>query len=159
MKQAVSQYLLSIVAAAMLFSLTRSILPKGAVRRIAEYVGGLLVIIAVLAPVVQIEYDSLARSIMRIQIETNNIKTETIDGKREVMADIIKQQCQTYIWDKANELGAELEVEVILNQDQYPYPIAVILTGKATPEQRHSLTEFISRDMGISAQGQEWNLR
>lgn len=160
MSQAIGKYLISVAAAAMLLSLVQSILPKGPVRRVAGFVGGLLVVLAVLSPVVSVDHDTLAQSIGQLQVETQAIEAGAIRANRELLSDIIKQRCETYIWDKANELGADLEVSVTLSQDdEYPYPVSVVLTGSVTPEQRLRLTENISRDMGISSRQQEWKTR
>ena len=159
MSGAVGRYPLSVVASAMLLSLVQSILPKGPVRRIGGFVGGLLVIIAVLSPVVDVDYDALARSITRFQVEAEDIEASVSVSNRELMSGIIKQQCETYIWDKANKLGADLEVTVTLSEDEYPSPIYVALTGKFTQEQRNLITEYIARDIGVPVQRQEWKLK
>lgn len=157
MNGAIKEYLLSVAASAMLLSLVQTVLPKGAVRRVAVFIGGLLLILAVLSPIIDLDYDSLAQSITDIRIEAAEIEANVDLTDRELMADIIKERCRTYIWDKANELGADLEVEVTLSKDgDYPYPESVRLIGKATSEQRSQLTEFISRNMDIPPKRQEW---
>ena len=158
MSGAVEKYLLSVIAASMLLGLVQIILPKGSVRNVATFVGGLLVILSVLLPVADFDYDQLVRSVTNIQIETSDDSGIAIN--EELMADIIKEQCRTYILDKAKGLGAELEVEVVLSEkDVYPYPVAVVLRGKVTSDQKTQLSEYISRDLGIPVREQEWYLR
>lgn len=157
MNHAIGKYLLSIASSAMLLSLSQAMLPKGAVRQIAGFVGGLVVILAVLSPVVSIDPDELAQylSAFSVDLEANGIAD---DG--QILSDIIKQRCESYILDKAMELGAELEVSVGLYEDaHYPYPVSVVLRGQVTPEQKMRLTEIISLDMGVSPQQQEWKIR
>lgn len=157
MNGAIKEYLLSVAASAMLLSLIQTILPKDSVRRVAVFIGGLLLVLAVVSPIVDLDYDSLAQSITDFRAEATEIETYAASSDRELMAEIIKEQCRTYIWDKANELGANLEVEVTLSKDgDYPYPVSVILIGKLTSEQRSQLTEYISRNMDIPPQRQEW---
>ena len=157
MSQAIGKYLLSVAASAMLLSLSQAMVPKGAVRRIAGFVGGLLVILAVLSPIVSIDPDELSQYISAFSIDT---ETGAIIDDREILSGIIKDRCESYILDKAKELGATLEVSVDLCEDaHYPYPVSVVLTGQVTPEQKMRLTEEISLDMGISPQQQEWNVR
>lgn len=158
MSGAVEKYLLSVIAASMLLGLVQIVLPKGSVRNVATFVGGLLVILSVLLPVADFDYDRLVRSVTNIQIETSDDIGIAIN--EELMADIIKEQCRTYILDKAKGLGAELEVEVVLSEkDVYPYPIAVVLRGKVTSDQKTQLSEYISRDLCIPVREQEWYLR
>lgn len=152
-------YLLSVISSAMLLSLTQSLLPKGSVRQVASFVGGLLVVLAVLSPVVDLDVHSLSDAFTEFSLETETFGIQTEDAGQEWMADIIKQRCATYIWDKANALGADLEVEVILSEEEgYPIPVSVVLTGKATPEQKTRMEEYISGDMGIPVQRQEWKI-
>ena len=157
MSQTIGKYLISISASAMLLSVSQTLLPKGAVRQIAGFVGGLLVILSVLSPVVALDVDDISQYIPVFSFQP---KTEAITGGEEILSDIIKQRCQSYILDKANGLGAELKVAVALSEDApYPYPVSVVLTGCVTPEQQKELTEEISLEMGISPQQQEWNVR
>lgn len=159
MSGAIGKYLLSVAASAMLLSLVQSILPKGHVQQVVGFVGGILVILAVLSPVMDVGYDSLTQTIIQFQKEAEEIEATAIIDDRQLISDIIKEKCRTYIWDKANELGADLEVEVILSEDgDYPYPVSVILTGRASSGQRIRIEEYISQDLGIPAQRQEWNV-
>ncbi len=160
MSQVIGRYFLSIAAAAMLLSLLQSIIPKGPVRQTAGFVGGLLVVLAVLSPVVNLDFDGISHTISEIQIQRDLMETDVLTRNKELTSDIIKQRCESYIWDKARELGIDLQVTVSLGErDGYPYPVSVILTGKVTQEQRKRLSEEISQAMGIPGQQQEWNIR
>ena len=159
MTGAIGKYLISVSATAILLSLVQTILPKGAISKVCSFVGGLLVVIAVLSPLAEIDYDGLARSFMRSANATINAELPAYNRQNELLTEIIKQNCETYIWDKANELGADLEVDVTLSDDEdYPCPISVVLTGKATTQQQYLLKEYIQSDMGIPIQRQEWQL-
>lgn len=160
MTGAVGKYLLSVSAAAMLLGVVQTILPKGAVHRLCTFAGGLLVVIVVLSPVVDVDYDGLARSIMRAANEAIETDITVFSEDNNLMADIIKQKCEAYIWDKANELGADLEVDITLSENEdNPYPVSVVLVGSATPQQQFSLSACIRDDMGIPPKRQEWRLR
>ena len=154
------RYLLSVSAASMLLCVGQALLPNGAVRRIAAFAGGILVVLAVMSPIIDIDYNHLLSSFEQFEIERGEIKTDSIAVNRSLMTDIIKERCRTYILDKARDLGAELTVEVSLSEDEvYPLPVHVILTGSATVEQQKKLSECIAEDMGIPVQRQEWNIR
>ena len=48
---------------------------------------------------------------------------------------------EAYIWDKAQELGLAVAIDVTVEEDgSYPYPAAVRITGPFTEPQRQSLT-------------------
>lgn len=157
MSHAIGKYLLSVASSAMLLSLSQAMLPKGAVRQIAGFIGGLLVILTVLSPVVSIDPDELSRYVSAFSVD---METDGITDNSQILSDIIKQRCESYILDKAKELGANLEVSIVLCEDtHYPYPVSVILKGQVTPEQKMSITEMICLDMGIAPQQQEWETR
>lgn len=157
MTGAVGTYLLSVAVAALLAALVQSLLPKGGVRRAAGFAGGLVLILAVVSPVARLEYDDLAKSIARIQTETEQLQTGVSTGSREILSQIIKQRCEAYILEKARNLGLSLEVTVTLQDDgTYPYPAAAVLKGTFTQAQRGALTAEISQNLGIPARQQEW---
>lgn len=160
MSKAIGAYLISVVASVMLLSLIQSLLPKGTVKKVAGFVGGLLVVLAVLSPAVKIEPEQLLRYAAEFRRETRDITGKIETGNEELMARIIKEQCQSYILDKASQRGLDVKVEVILGKEGgYPCPVAVSLTGTVTPAERSWLTKEIARDMGIPANRQEWRAR
>lgn len=157
MTEAVKSYLLSVTAVSLLLALLQAILPNGAVKRTAALAGGLLVILAVVSPLAQLDYDSLAKSIARIQIETEALETGVSVGNRELMADIISERCQAYILDKAEQMGVMLQVEITVSQGTgYPYPTEAVLRGTVTEAQRTALTAYIAENLGIPAESQTW---
>lgn len=157
MTAAVRGYLLSITAAALLLALVQALLPQGAARRTAAMVGGLLILLTVLSPLAKLDYDSLAKSIAQLQMETETMRTGIEVGSRDLMAGIIKQRCETYILDKAEQMGLELRVEITVSSGaDYPYPTAVTLQGTAAERQKQMLTAYIVENLGIPAAQQEW---
>ena len=150
-------YLLSVVAAAILLSLVTALLPEGKLRKNASLLGSLLMILTVLSPVVKLKSEDLSRSIAALQIESETLRTGVEVKNRELQGDIIKQQCEAYICDKAAALGFDVEAEIQLSDDgQFPYPTAVKLRSNATYAQQEVLSAIILEDLGISKERQEW---
>lgn len=157
MTEAVRNYLLSIAAVGLLLSLVQAILPKGAARKSAVMAGSLLLLLTVLSPLARLDYAGIARSISRIQMETETMRTGIEVGNRELMAKIIKQNCETYILDKAEEMGLSLRAAVTVSEGtDYPYPTAVTMEGSASAAQKQALTKFIVENLGIPEAQQEW---
>ena len=73
---------------------------------------------------------------------------------REAEGDIIKSRVQAYILDKAKSYGAQLNVEVIL--DQSNVPVSVELQGNISPYGKAQLTNTITEDFGIAKEHQLW---
>lgn len=150
-------YLLSVSAAALLMSLLLALLPSGHVKQTAKFTGALLVVLAVVAPVVKLNADDLARSIAMLQMEKEQLRTGVEVKNREILAELIKEQSEAYILDKAEELGLTLSVDITLREEgDYPYPIAVTLWGEAAEGDKMLLERIIEQDIGIVRERQEW---
>lgn len=157
MSSEIKAYLLSVVATAMMLSFGQALVPKGSVQKLVSFAGGLLIIFAVLTPIVDIDYDAIARSMENFSVVEGAAPTFSSAQNRDWMEDIIKEECRAYILDKAEELGAEVNVEINLDE-QTACPVEVVLVGKTTAEQRIHLSEYIYRTMDIPVQRQEWRL-
>ena len=154
----VREYLLSIVAAALLTTLARSLIPEGGVRRVASVVCGLLLALCALSPLLQLDIDDAAQSIARIRMENETLRTGVEVKNRELVNQIIKQNTQTYILDKAASMGLALQAAVEMRDDgAYPYPYRVTLTGVCTEAQRLQLTRYIEENLAIPAERQAWS--
>ncbi len=153
----VKQYLLSVVAAALLTSLVMTVLPNGKFRRIAGLVGSLYLILTVLSPIMGLDPDDLATAVSRLHIETQKLQTGVEVTNREIQGRLISDACRSYIWDKASGMGVELEVDIRLSEGgTYPHPVGVVLKGRISAGDRAILTRYIAENLGIEADRQEW---
>ena len=73
---------------------------------------------------------------------------------RDSMADIIKEETEAYILDKAADLHANLHVEVTVGEDNLP--VAVTISGEASPYARRQIQAIIANDLGIAKENQKW---
>ena len=67
---------------------------------------------------------------------------------------IIIQQAEAYILRKADSLGAELSVEILLSDG---IPDTVNISGTVSPYVKSQLSKWISDNLGIIAEAQYWN--
>lgn len=154
---AIKGYLLSISACALLSSIVLSIIPKSNVKKIANLIGMLLIVLAAISPLVKIKAEDIAKSIAMIEIETEEIRTGVEINNREILAEVIQNRCETYILDKAELINADISVKIILSEEGgYPYPVGVLIEGAVTAEARAYLESIIEQDIGILPEKQEW---
>lgn len=157
MTQAVREYLLSLVAAALLTTLVRSCLPEGGVKRVAAAVCGLLLMLCALSPLLRLQPEDIAQAISRIQMESETMRTGVEVKNRELVSQIIMQNTQTYILDKADSMGLSIQVSVEMDDSgAYPYPCRATLRGICTEAQRLRLSQWIEENLGIPAERQDW---
>ena len=75
---------------------------------------------------------------------------------RRAKAELIKQNVQAYILDKAKELHAPITVQVVLQEIGEPLPQTVILTGRVSPYAKAQLQRMMEEDLGIAKEQQQW---
>ena len=160
MIEAVRGYLLRITAGAFAGAILLAALPKGTPRRVAAMLCGLLMLLLALTPLAELDYDSLAEAISRLELEKEEARTGIEIQNQELVASIISGRVQTYILDKADETGIELaEVTVTAewSTDGYWYPHEVRIASGADENQRAKLSDCIQTQLGISAENQDWS--
>lgn len=144
-------YLLSIVAVSLFSTLLLALVPAGAIHRTLKFLCGLLLMLVTISPVVQLE-------IGEWQIPEAEVATLDVDfDQQELLAQLIKEEAEAYIWDKAAALGYDLDVEVEMGETtDYAYPENVVITGEIDPDDRDILSKDLELNLGIPIQKQEW---
>lgn len=152
--EALRQYIISVVAAAIFCGLLRGIVPKGMAGNLLRLVSGMFLAYTLLSPVA-------ALRLMPVSSETFSVKDAAEEASQMGQAageaaviQIITEQTRTYILEKANALGLSLEVEVSLNEENIPD--GVTLWGNASPFERRQLQSTIALDLGIPKENQQW---
>ena len=159
MTQSVREYLLSVVAIALLAGVVLALTPKGAVHRTLTFFSGLALILTALGPIARLDFDALAQTMAKTRLEAAEAAEGVSIDNTQLIAELIKEETETYIWDKAAAMEMELTdvtVEVRIG-GAYPYPYRAVLTANCTEEQRQQLTKALEADLAIPAERQEWH--
>ena len=152
--EALRQYVISVVAGAILCGIALRLVPKGALSRIMKLLCGLILTLCVLRPMVKAELLNSIRfdgSFFDDAVSTAALGEEY---SARAIRDIIKSETEAYILDKAQSLGAKVSAEVSLSLDGVP--VAVRIGGSLSPYIKRELSDYISRDLGISKENQVW---
>lgn len=77
------------------------------------------------------------------------------------MKTIIEEECRAYIVDKAAQLGAECQVEVLCAPEGNGafLPWQVTVTGDLTSGQREQLTQQIQEDLDVPPERQQYGTK
>ena len=153
----IRQYVISVTAAAVMCGILKGLLQgKGTIPAVFKLVSGLFLVFTVLGPVTKIDLTELpVVSTEYLQ----DAQAASLQGEKlaaEAVADIIKQQTEAYILDKARMLEAEIEVSVTVSEDGTPVPVGARLSGTVTPYARARLEAILEEDLGISKENQIW---
>ena len=153
---AIREYLICVTAAALICGIATRIVKSGAVANVVKLMAGILMALVIVSPLLRIRLDQLMDALEDIQISAENIAAEGEKTARTDMEELIIQQLQSYILDKAGSMGVELTVEIELESQGLPIPCAVTLCGSVGPYAKSVLSEYIEENLGIKAEEQRW---
>ncbi|MCQ2420747.1 MAG: hypothetical protein MJ118_06400 [Clostridia bacterium] len=157
MMRGVYDYLLSVITASFFCSLVLAVLPKGTVRRSAVVTSAVILALVTLVPIMRIDFDDFARAIADVRMQTRAAQTGIEVQNEELVETIIRQDCESYILDKAESLGLQISAAVqICNTGSGPYPYSVRICADLTPTQRQLLSQIITDELAIPPERQVW---
>lgn len=147
--------LIALVGAGLLLSILLDFLKDGAVKQAVQLVGGLLLILLVLAPLTQFDLDAFGQYLTEIQMERDMLETGIPVENEKILAGIIQEKTEAYILDKASTLGAKITVAVtVAAGEAYPYPNEVVIVGTLTAQQQETLTSWLAENLAIPKERQ-----
>lgn len=152
---AITEYLLSVTAAGILCAIVKQ-LSKNASAKIIRAVCGVFMAITIFSPVIHIQFNSIEDFLMEAKYEAEETRDDGIESASSAMADIIKQQTEAYILDKAVSLGVNIDVNVKMSDTNPPVPKEVILSGNVSPYMKNKMIQYITANIGISEENQRW---
>lgn len=152
--EALRQYVISVVAAAMICGIVTGLFPAGTGKQVVKLICGLFLAYTVLSPVSRMDFSELTNFSLRCMDDAEEAAAVGENLTRNSMADIIKAESEAYILDKAADLHANLTVEVTVSEENLP--ASVIISGEASPYARRQLQTIIESDLGISKENQQW---
>ena len=109
---AVGSWLRSVAAVTLLLSVVQILIPEGALRRVAGFTGGLLLLAALLQPLRRADFGWLGLDFTVYRAEIEARSAELSASEKEEMASIIETRTAAYISDKADALGLDVEARV-----------------------------------------------
>ena len=157
MMDAIRKYLISLCAAALLCALVRALVPGGRMKKLCSLLCGIFLMTAALSGISDWQLSDFAQELSKMQVAAEQARTGVEIRNREALCAIIKSKTEAYIWDKAQELGLSVSVDVSIEEDgAYPYPAAVQISGQFTEMQRQNLARYIEENLAIGKERQIW---
>ena len=150
----VSQHLLSILAGALLVSISNTLVKnKGALSSILKLITGVTLTMLIVSPWTGITIDTVGYSLSETAIVVEN-------GKKVAQNEIsiyIKEQTEAYILDKAFDLGLDISVDVTLTEEMPPEIASVSVKGFASPFAQKQIMILIREDLGVAEECLVWS--
>lgn len=147
-------WLLGIIAAGLLVSVLYALLPRGRMQTVARGIGGVILLLVILRPVMGWEWEDVSLSSYedcRRELET--LTEEYRQSADRELAALIEEKTAAYIASRGSDLGAPCtaRVETAL-RDGVPYPVSVTLDIP-----RHeALSAWLTQELEIGEAYQHW---
>lgn len=151
----VRSYLLSVVAVCMLAVLANVLVKQSSIQKVVRLITGLLIVLVVLAPLLSVDIEALGEQLLALT-EGSYDSAEVENNYQNRLRQNIKETTEQYIENKATELGAYIQAEVTLSDEEYPIPSHVRIIGSLNYEQIQALTGYLTNSLGIAPEQQEW---
>ena len=150
-------YMMSVIAAAILCGLVRKITGDDKwTQGILKTVTGIVLAAVILKPVAGGFRWNPGAVLDRLEAQVVQAVAQGKSMRQEALAQDISQRTQAYILDKAESLGAELEVWVTVSLEELPVPVSVRLEGNVSQQVRYLITCFLTEELGIPEEEQQW---
>lgn len=152
---AIRDYVLTIVSAAMLCAIIKSISTgRKGVSKIVGLIAGIFLLATGLKPFGVFEFSQWDNPIESYRNQAEHIVAQAQQDLQSELGAQIQARTQEYILDKANTLGMSLEIQVEL--DDHFVPWRVTLKGPVSPYARQQLKEVLEDELGIPEGRQVW---
>lgn len=153
----IRQYLLSLIASAIICSVVISIIGnKNTLSPVIKLLAGLFIIYTALAPWAKLRLDGLLSYFDDLKLEASVSVSKGSNSAVQATASIIKNQTEAYILDKASSMGAEITVEVIVQETTPPTPCYVEIEGTLAPYHKQRLEQVVINELGIPKENLSW---
>lgn len=149
-----TQYILTVTAAAMLAAILRCIAGQGSMGKLVGLLAGVFMALTIISPLMRLELPDPVRWFSAYTSDGSAAAATGENMAREVSNAIITEELEAYIGDKATLCRADLAVEVTVTETGMPE--SVILTGAVSPYAKDRLSHLIETELGVGEEAQQW---
>ena len=151
MMEFIRNWVMSVVAVGMLVSLCLGLSPGGKVQKVGRFCGGLLLFLAVVTPLTQLDLTGSLQDFRDYCDQLSVTSDEVTQAGATLTQDLVISQSEARIQVQAKSLGADVTVTITCaSQDGLPVPDSVSVTGAMTAWQRQQLTQWIMDSFGLT---------
>jgi len=153
--RAAGEWFTSIVVVTALLGTARQFLPEGALRQMGSFTGGLILILAILGPLPEVDLSRIGTDLESYSRAIQERTEEIAAAGEQELAGLIEERTAAYISEQAQRMGLEVSVRVRTRPDRdgVPVPVEVELAG----ERSEALSAWIETELGIPEERQAWN--
>lgn len=151
MTEWIRNWLFGVSCAAMVMAISEAVVPKGGMRHVCRLAGGLMLLLAAISPVLNLDDDLWTWTAAEYRMVVEDYEAALGEQNNLLYQTIIEENTAAYILDKAREKGISCRAEVVLAVDKNgnPSPKEARLFGDWTDEQRDILSRILETELGI----------
>lgn len=154
---AIREYLLTITAAALICAIVRKLLDgKGTPAAIGKLLTGLCMTLTVLSPLAGFTGGSMDRLVLDLEEKGKRYVTEGENYSKKALQESMIAGIEAYILEEAENLGAALQVDVSLTENDCPAPNKVYIRGDISPTGKKKMQRWLYETLGIAEENQIW---
>ena len=154
----IRQYLITVLSAAIVCAILIKLTGKQQLStNLIRLVASVFLSLCVIAPILKLDVSVLTNELSVSKQEGEYIAEQaSAEALYEIIA-IIKERSETYIENKADTYGADINTTVTLSDPTTLVPDGVIIEGNVSPYLKKVLSNIISEDLGIPEDKQIWS--
>ena len=148
-------WILSVTVSAMVIAVAQALMPAGAVKKVGQLTGGLILVLGILQPLAGMDYGDLYDLVTALPAGAVQQEASAF-GSYETMETIIAGELEAYIADKGEQLGAACTAQVTCapGEGGRARPRSGHGHRGPHPRQRESLADCLEGELGIPRQAQ-----
>ena len=151
----IRSYVFSVIAVVMICSLLPELLKESTAKTLVKTACGLVLTLTVLKPLGNFTV-TFAEDLPSYRRDAALAASEGEALAGAAVTEVIKTQSESYIQDRAAQLGEEIWVDIELAPESPHIPVAVRITGDLSQETRKELEELLVEQFQIPKEAQLW---
>jgi stage III sporulation protein AF len=154
-------WIVGITGAAAVAAVSLAVSPEGRVKRVVSLVCGLVVIIALIAPISDFDYLRFRDSLFSLHEDALAESAPALEVSEKLTRTIIEEKYAAYIWDKGAALGMtdlEVGVTVCMSADGAWLPQSATIATTADKTLRDKLAYAIETGLGLPPEELIWRV-
>ncbi len=153
----IGEYLIRVIGSCIVAAVARRILGcSKQFSSLGNMIIGIFVAFSILSPVWNIDWDIGTWQMLSEETDFSVISQNANAYQKDALRASITKQTEAYIWNKAQELSVDIQLELKL-QETPPYaPEGVTITGHLSPYAKGQLSQMLARELGIPKEAQVW---
>lgn len=149
--EAVASYIFSLVCGGILCAVVLAFGDRSMTRLLC----GIFMLFLAITPLRELDLEEFTLELDSIRSEAEDVANAGKNQADEAMVNIITETCASYILTEADQLGAQVTVQVEVDPGTQ-LPTAVTITGTVTPYARQILSNYMTDTLGIPKEAQQW---